>query len=114
MNNLRNRVQLIGNLGTDPEIKRFDNGKTIAKLSLATTDIYKSKNGERVKSTEWHNLVVWGKTAEIAEEYLKKGNEIAVEGKLTKRSYEDKNGNKKYFTEIIVNEFLMLKVGASK
>jgi len=108
MNNLRNRVQLIGNLGADPEITVFDSGKKKVKLSLATSDDYKNANGEKVEQTFWHNIVGWGKTAEIAEKYLKKGSEIAVEGKIQYRSYEDKNGEKKYITEIMLNEFMML------
>ena len=108
MNNLRNRVQLIGNLGSDPEIKNFDGGKTKARFSIATTDSYRNKDGERVKETQWHNIIAWGKTAEIIEKYIKKGDEIAVEGKLTSRSYEDNNGNTKYITEVVVNELLTL------
>jgi len=108
MNNLRNKVNLIGNLGTDPEVKIFDSGKKKVRLSLATSDNYKSNNGEKVESTQWHNLVLWGKMAEVAEKYLQKGSELAVEGKLTYRSYDDKNGERKYFTEIVVNELIML------
>ena len=109
MNNLRNRVQLIGRLGKDPEVKNLENGKMLAKLSVATTDSYKNQSGEKVSDTQWHNLVAWGKTAEIAEKYLKKGSEIAVEGKLTYKNYEDKSGTKKYYTEIVISEFVMLK-----
>lgn len=108
MNNLRNRVQLIGNLGMDPEMKKLDSGRMLAKLSLATSDSYKNSEGEKVTDTQWHNLVAWGKTAEIAEKYLKKGNRVAVEGKLVSRSYEDKEGIKRYITEVVVSEFLML------
>jgi single-strand DNA-binding protein len=108
MNNLRNKVSLIGNLGADPEVKVFDSGKKKVRLSLATRDNYKNANGEKVEDTQWHNLIAWGKTAEIAEKYLQKGSELAVEGRLTYRSYEDKNGEKKYSTEIIVSEFAML------
>ncbi|MCD4747287.1 MAG: single-stranded DNA-binding protein [Bacteroidales bacterium] len=107
MNNLRNKVQLIGHLGMNPEVKHLNDGKTVAKLSLATSETYKNKNGEKVKDTQWHNLIAWGKTAQIVEKYLKKGNEIAVEGKLSNRSYEDKEGVKRYITEIIINELLM-------
>jgi single-strand DNA-binding protein len=111
MSNIRNSVRLIGHLGNDPEIKTFDNpdsttGK-FAKFSIATNDYYTNKKGERQESTEWHNLVVFGKQAEIVEKYLKKGSEIAIEGKLTTRSYE-KDGEKRYTTEIVVNEFTML------
>lgn len=108
MNNLRNKVSLIGNLGADPEVKVFDSGKKKVRLSLATHDNYKNTSGEKVEDTQWHSLVVWGKIAEIAEKYLQKGSELAVEGKLTYRSYDDKNGEKKYYTEIVVNEFVML------
>lgn len=105
---LKNRVQLIGNLGMDPEVKNLEGGKTVARLSIATNEIYKNKKGEKTTDTQWHNLVAWGKTAEIAEKYLKKGSEVAVEGKLTSRSYEDKKGEKKYITEIVISEILMI------
>jgi len=108
MKNLRNKVQLIGNLGKDPEVKQLDSGKTLAKMSLATSENYKNADGEKVTDTQWHNLVAWGKTAQIAEQYLKKGNKIAIEGKLINRSYEDKEGIKRYVTEVLVNEILML------
>ena len=108
MNTIRNKVQLIGNLGNDPDVKQLESGKTLAKLSLATNDRYTNQKGEKIEDTQWHNLVAWGKTAEVAEKYLKKGSEVAIEGKLTSRSYEDKEGQKKYITEVIVNEILML------
>jgi single-strand DNA-binding protein len=108
MNNLRNSVRLIGNLGAAPEVKNLEKGNKVAKLSLATNETYTNTKGEKVTDTQWHNLVVWGKPAEIVEKYLTKGSEIAVEGKLTSRSYTDKDGVKKYFTEIVVNDFLML------
>lgn len=108
MNNLKNKVQLIGNLGTDPEIKVFDSGKKKVKLSLATSDSYSNASGEMVEQTQWHNVICWGKTADIAEKYLKKGSEIAVDGKIQYRSYEDGNGDKKFITEIMINELLML------
>jgi len=108
MNNLRNKVSLIGNLGADPEVKVFDSGKKKVKLSLATKDSYKNTNGEKVEETQWHNLIVWGRTADIAEKYLQKGSELAIEGKLVYRSYDDKNGDKKYITEILVNDLVML------
>lgn len=108
MNNLRNKVQLIGNLGADPEIKTFDSGKKKVTLSLATSESYKKANGEKVDQTQWHQIIAWGKTADIAEQYLKKGSEIAIDGKIQYRSFEDKNGDKKYVTEIMVNELLML------
>lgn len=108
MNNLKNKVQLIGNLGMNPEIKTLESGKKLAKFSIATNESYKNAQGEKVEDTQWHNLVAWGKTADIIEKYLQKGNEVAIEGKLNNRSYEDKDGNKRYITEIVVNELLML------
>jgi single-strand DNA-binding protein len=108
MNALRNSVRLIGNLGDDPEVRKLDSGKTVAHISVATNEIYRDSKGEKQSETTWHRLVAWGKQAEIAENYLKKGAEIAVEGKLTNRSYEDKNGSKQYITEIVVNSLLML------
>jgi len=108
MNTLRNKVQLIGNLGNDPEIINLESGKTLAKFSIATNESYKNANGEKITDTQWHNVVVWGKTATIAEKYLAKGKEVAIEGKLTSRSYETKNGEKRYTTEVVCNELLML------
>ena len=108
MSTLRNKVQLIGNLGNDPEIITLDSGKKLAKFSLATNDTYKNAKGERETKTEWHNLIAWNKTAEIIEQYVTKGQEIAIEGKLTNRSYETKEGEKRYITEVVVNEVLML------
>ena len=111
---LKNKVQLIGNLGSNPEIKTLDGGKKMAKFNIATNESYRNSNGEKVTETQWHNLVAWGKLAEIIEKYIMKGSEVAVEGKLTYRSYNDKDGNKKYFTEIQVNELLMLGEKSSK
>ena len=108
MNALRNKVQLIGNLGNNPEVITLESGKKLAKFSIATNESYKNAQGEKVTDTQWHNVIAWNKTAEIVEKYLSKGNEVAVEGKLTSRSYEDKEGVKKYITEIVVNELLML------
>ena len=108
MSTLRNKVQLIGRLGNNPEIITLESGKKLAKFSIATNETYKNAQGEKVKNTEWHNVVAWNKTAEIIENYLEKGSEIAIEGKLTSRSYDDKVGNKRYITEIICNELLML------
>lgn len=107
MNNLRNKVQLIGRLGMDPEIKKLESGKKLAKFSIATTESYKNQKGERVEDTQWHNIVVWERNAEFAEKFLSKGKEIALEGKLTNRSYEDGNGIKKYITEIVANDFVL-------
>lgn len=108
MNTLRNRVQLIGNLGTEPEIITLESGKKLAKFSIATNETYKNAQGEKVTDTQWHNVIAWNKTAEIIEKYVQKGNEIAVDGKLTSRSYETKEGEKKYITEVVCNELLML------
>lgn len=108
MNTLRNKVQLIGNLGQDPEVKELNGGKKVAKFSLATNETYRNKAGEKVTDTQWHNLVAWGKTAEIIEKYLKKGSEVAVEGKLLNRNYTTKEGVKRYVTEIQVSDLLML------
>ena len=108
MSILRNRVQLIGRLGKNPEIKTFENNKKLANISLATSEVYTNEKGERVEKTEWHNAVAWGKTAEILEKFVTKGQEIALEGKLTSRSYEDKQGLKKYVTEVLISEVLLL------
>ena len=107
MSTLRNKVQLIGNLGNNPEIKILDNGKKLAKFSLATNENYINATGEKITKTDWHSLVAWGKTADIIEKYIVKGKEIAIEGKLTSRSYETKEGEKRYITEVVVNEILM-------
>src|SRR5688572_30583926 len=106
MKSLRNSVQLIGRLGKDPEVKTFNNSKK-ASFSIATTDTYKNQKGEKIEDTQWHNIVIWGKLAGIAEKYLKKGAEVAIEGKLIHRQYET-NGEKRYVTEINVNDFVML------
>lgn len=108
MNALRNRVQLIGNIGNDPEIMTLDSGKKRAKFTLATNENYKNDKGEKVTETQWHHLIAWGKSAEIIEKYTSKGTQIAVEGKLTHRSYDDKNGEKKYITEVVLNDMLLL------
>ena len=108
MNTLRNKVQLIGNLGMDPEVKEMKDGKKMAKFSLATNETYKNKEGEKVTDTQWHNIVIWGPPAGIAERFLQKGSEVAVEGKLINRSYNDKEGNKRYITEVEVRDLLLL------
>ena len=108
MSTLRNKVQLIGNIGNTPEIITLDNGKKLAKFSLATNETYKNATGEKVTNTDWHNIVAWNNTAEIIEKYLEKGREVAIEGKLTSRSYDDKDGTKRYITEVVVSELLML------
>ena len=108
MNAMRNKVQLIGNVGNDPEIKTFDGGKKVVNFTLATNESYKNENGEKVEQTEWHKISAWGKTADIIEKYVTKGKEIAIEGKLTHRSYEDKNGEKRFITEVVANDILLL------
>lgn len=105
---LKNKVQLIGNLGNSPEIKTFDGGRKMARFSMATNESYRNAQGERITDTQWHNLIAWGKLADIAERFLEKGKEVAVEGKLVNRSYQDREGNKRYITEIQVNELLLL------
>lgn len=107
MNTLKNRVQLIGNVGNDPEIKNLEGGKKLASLSIATNESYTNDKGEKVEQTEWHRVTAWGKTAEIIEKYVTKGREVAIEGKLSHRSYDDKNGEKRYITEVIVSGIQM-------
>ena len=108
MNTLRNKVQLIGNLGKDPEIINLESGKTLAKFALATNESYKNAQGEKITDTQWHNVIAWGKTAQIIEKYVTKGKEVAIEGKLTTRSWEDKDGMKRYITEVVCSELMML------
>lgn len=108
MNSLRNRVQLIGHLGANPEVKTFDGNKKVAKINLATNETYKNQKGEKITETTWHNLTAWGSNAEFAEKYLEKGSEIVVEGKLKNNNYTDKDGIKRYVTEIEVTEFMIL------
>ena len=108
MNTLKNKVQLIGNLGNDPEIINLESGKMLAKFSIATNESYKNANGEKVTDTQWHNIVAWGKTAQIVEKFVSKGKEVAIEGKLTTRSWQDKDGIKRYITEVVCHELLML------
>lgn len=103
-----NKVILLGNLGRDPEIRSLENGAMVAKFPLATSETYKNRNGERVETTEWHNVVMWRGLAEIAEKYLRKGSRVYIEGKIRTRSYDDKDGNKKYITEIEADNMLML------
>jgi single-strand DNA-binding protein len=105
---MRNKVQLIGNVGQDPEIKNLEGGKKVANLTIATNEVYYKENGEKVEQTEWHRVTAWGKPAEIIEKYVTKGKEVAIEGKLTHRSYDDKNGEKRYITEVIVKEIVLI------
>ncbi len=108
MNNIKNQVTLIGNLGSDMEFKTFDSAKKCSKASLATNQYYKNRDGELVKETQWHNLVAWGKLAELMNNLAKKGDQILVQGKISYRNYEDVDGKKHYITEIIVNEFMKI------
>lgn len=108
MSTLKNKVQLIGNVGGEPTITTLESGKKIARLSLATNENYKNSNGEKQTDTNWHTAIAWGKTADIIEKYVTKGKEIAIEGKLSTRSYDDKEGNKRYVTEVVINEILLM------
>jgi single-strand DNA-binding protein len=103
-----NKVILVGNLGKDPEVKYLDNGVAVANFSLATTENYKNKEGEKVSQTEWHNIVLWRGLAEVAEKYLKKGASVYIEGKIKTRKWEDKDGNTRYNTEILADNMTML------
>jgi single-strand DNA-binding protein len=105
---MRNKVQLIGHVGQDPEIKTLEGGRKLANITIATNDVYYKENGDKVENTEWHKVTAWGKTAEIVEKYVTKGKEIAIEGKLTHRSYEDKEGIKRYVTEVVANELVLI------
>ena len=107
MTSLKNSVHLIGRLGNEPEIRSFESGKKMATFSLATNETYYNNKGEKVEDTQWHNIVVWGKKSDVVEKYLKKGSEVALEGKLINRSYE-KDGVKKFISEISLNELLMI------
>jgi len=103
-----NKVILIGNLGKNPEVTTFENGVKKASFSLATTEKYKDREGRPVENTEWHNVVLWRGLAEIAEKYLSKGNQVFIEGKIKTRSYDDKDGNKRYITEIVADSMTLL------
>jgi single-strand DNA-binding protein len=108
MNAIKNKVQLIGHVGQEPEIKTFEGGKKVANITIATNENYTNNKGDKVENTEWHRITAWGKVADIIEKYVIKGKEIAIEGKLTHRSYDDKEGIKRYITEIVANELLLL------
>lgn len=108
MNAMKNKVQLIGHVGQAPEIKTFDGGKKVANITIATNDYYINEKGDKVEQTEWHKVCAWGKVADIIEKYVEKGKEIAIEGKLTHRSYDDKDGIKRYVTEVVANEILLI------
>ena len=105
---LRNKVQLIGHVGQEPDVRTTDKGRKWARFTVATNEVYQNANGDRITETQWHNLVGWGKLAEKVEKYLSKGKQVAVEGKLVNRSYTDKDGVKKYVTEVQVSEILLL------
>lgn len=113
MNALKNRVQLIGNLGQAPVVKLLDNGKKVARMNIAINESYKNGKGENMNDTYWHTIVAWGKTAEIAEKFLVKGSEVAIEGKLVSRVYTTNDGQKRYITEVVANELLLLTRKAS-
>ena len=108
MSTLKNSVRLVGHLGVDPEVKNLENNRKMVKLNLATNESYKNNKGETVTETNWHSIVIWGMQAKFAEEMLKKGDEVAIEGKLASRNYVDKDGNKRYITEVVANEFLKM------
>ncbi len=108
MNNLKNSVRLLGRLGNNPEITEFDNGKKKARMSMATTEIYRNAQGEKVSDTQWHHLVAWGPAAVLAEKLLQRGSDLAVEGRLVHRNFEDKEGKTRYVTEVVVSSFMMI------
>jgi single-strand DNA-binding protein len=112
MNTLRNNVKLIGHLGQDPELRNFEKGNKMATFSLATGDSYTDKEGNKKDQTEWHHIVTWGTLAELSEKYLKKGREVAIDGRLTYRTWEDKNGVKHTSAEVVASELLF--IGAKK
>lgn len=104
---MKNRVQLIGHVGQEPEIKNLESGR-VANFTIATNENYTNAKGEKVEQTEWHRVSAWGKTVDIIEKFLTKGTQVALEGKLTHRSYDDKDGNKRYITEVVANELVLL------
>ena len=113
MSTLRNNVRLIGHVGKDPEIRTFESGKKKVTFSLATNEFYKNDKGERVQDTQWHSLVLWGKVADVAGQNLKKGSEVAVEGKLVHRVYETSAGEKRYVTEVNVKDLFLVGAKAN-
>lgn len=108
MNAMKNKVQLIGNVGQDPEVKTFEGGKKVANLTIATNEYYTNEKGEKVEDTQWHRVTAWGKLADLVDKYVTKGKEIGIEGKLVHRSYDDKEGVKRYVTEVVVNDILLM------
>ncbi len=111
MNTLKNRVLLIGRLGQNPETKTIDNGKKVTRFTLATDDSYKNSEGQKIKEATWHNIVAWNGIADVADRFLKKGRQVAVEGRIVYRSYEDKKGLTKNITEIVLNDLMLLGSG---
>jgi single-strand DNA-binding protein len=109
-----NKAILIGNLGRDPELRYTPGGKAVASFSLATTDRWTSADGEKKESTTWHNIVAWGKQAEVIKEYLTKGRQVYIEGRIDNRSYEDKDGNKRYVSEVVVQSFQFIGTRADR
>jgi len=111
-----NKVLLIGNVGKDPEVRHIDSGVAVANFPLATSETYTAKNGERVTTTEWHNIVAWRGLAEVVEKYVRKGRQLYIEGRIRSRSYDDKEGNKRYITEIYAEtlQFLAEPGGVQK
>lgn len=103
-----NKVILIGNLGKDPDLRNFEGGNVVANFTLATTEVYRDRNGNKVEQTEWHNIAMWGKLAEIAGKILRKGAKVYIEGRIKNRSWEDREGNKRYITEIVAENFTLL------
>jgi len=108
MNTLKNKVHLVGNLGFDPEVREIAKGRKVARLSVATNESYKNASGERITDTQWHTVVAWGQTAEMAERLLRKGAPVMLEGRLVHRSYEAKDGSKRYITEVVMSNFQLL------
>jgi len=109
MKAIRNKVQLIGNLGVQPELKTLESGKTVVNFSMATNEKFRNQEGVLMTDTQWHSIVAWGKTAEIVSQYVSKGQEIAIEGKLTHRTYTSAGGETRYKTEVLCTEVLLLQ-----
>lgn len=109
MNTLKNKVHLVGNLGFDPEVREIAKGRKVARISVATNDSYRNANGEKVTDTQWHTVVAWGTMAEAVEKTLRKGSPVVLEGRLVHRSYETKDGTKRYITEVVMNDFQVLQ-----
>ena len=114
MNSMKNRATLIGNLGQDPEVKTIESGKKVTHFTLATDDSYKNSEGQKIKETTWHNCVAWNGLADIAGKFLKKGREVAVEGRIVYRTYEDKKGVTKNITEIVLDDLVLLRSNNGK